>query len=91
MLLRLQTERMSGTETPSSREYYHYYGLDKKKLELANSKAVIMHPGPMNRGVEIASSLADDKERSLIKMQVEMGVAIRMATIESLNNKLSKC
>ena len=85
MLLRLQNERMSGTETPSEREYYHYYGLDEKKLELADPKAVIMHPGPMNRGVEIASSLADNEERSLIKMQVEMGVAIRMATIEALH------
>ena len=87
MLLRLQNERMSGTETPSKREYFHYYGLDKKKLDLANNKAVIMHPGPMNRGVEIASSLADDTQRSLIKTQVEMGVAIRMATLEALHNK----
>ncbi len=84
MLLRLQNERMSGTETPSEKEYYHYYGLDKKKLKLANSSAVIMHPGPMNRGVEIASSLADDEDRSLIKTQVEMGVAIRMAIIEAM-------
>ena len=88
MLLRLQNERMSGTETPSQREYFHYYGLDKKKLDLANNKAVIMHPGPMNRGVEIASSLADDTQRSLIKTQVEMGVAIRMATLEALHNKI---
>ncbi len=87
MLLRLQNERMSGTETPSKREYFHYYGLDNKKLVLADTKAVIMHPGPMNRGVEIASNLADDENRSLIKMQVEMGVAIRMAAIESLHNK----
>ena len=87
MLLRLQNERMSGTETPSKREYFHYYGLDNKKLGLANPKAVIMHPGPMNRGVEIASNLADDENRSLIKTQVEMGVAIRMAAIESLHNK----
>ncbi len=90
MLLRLQNERMSGTETPSQREYFHYYGLDKNKLDLANNKAVIMHPGPMNRGVEIASSLADDTERSLIKTQVEMGVAIRMATLEALHNKKYK-
>ncbi|MDA0763896.1 MAG: aspartate carbamoyltransferase catalytic subunit [Proteobacteria bacterium] len=85
MLLRLQNERMSGTETPSQREYFKYFGLDEEKLSLANKNAVIMHPGPMNRGVEIASALADDSERSLIKTQVEMGVAIRMATIEALN------
>ena len=86
MLLRLQNERMSGNETPSKSEYFHYYGLNNQKLDLANPKAVIMHPGPMNRGVEIASSLADDEEKSLIKIQVEIGVAIRMATIEALNN-----
>ena len=85
MLLRLQNERMSVTETPSQREYFKYFGLDEEKLSLANKNAVIMHPGPMNRGVEIASALADDSERSLIKTQVEMGVAIRMATIEALN------
>ena len=85
MLLRLQNERMAGTETPSQREYFKYFGLDEEKLSLANKNAVIMHPGPMNRGVEIASALADDSERSLIKTQVEMGVAIRMATIEALN------
>ena len=85
MLLRLPNERMSGTETPSQREYFKFFGLDENKLLLANQDAVIMHPGPMNRGVEIASALADDADRSLIKTQVEMGVAIRMATIESLN------
>ena len=85
MLLRLQNERMSGTETPSQREYFKYFGLDEEKLSLANKNAVIMHPGPMNRGVEIASALADDSERSLIKTQVEMGVVIRMAIIEALN------
>jgi aspartate carbamoyltransferase catalytic subunit len=86
MLLRLQTERMSGTENPSQREYFKFFGLDEEKLSLANPNAVIMHPGPMNRGVEIASALADDADRSLIKTQVEMGVAIRMATIEALNH-----
>ena len=85
MLLRLQNERMSGTENPSEREYFKFFGLDEKKLSLASPNAVIMHPGPMNRGVEIASSLADDPSRSLIKTQVEMGVAVRMSIIESLN------
>ena len=86
MLLRLQNERMSGTESPSKREYYRFYGLDEEKLRMAHHDAVIMHPGPMNRGVEIASSLADNEDRSLIKTQVEIGVAIRMATIEAVNN-----
>ena len=86
MLLRLQNERMSGTESPSKREYYRYYGLDEEKLRMAHHDAVIMHPGPMNRGVEIASSLADNEDRSLIKTQVEIGVAIRMATIEAVYN-----
>ena len=86
MLLRLQNERMSGTESPSKREYYRFYGLDEEKLRLAHHDAVIMHPGPMNRGVEIASSLADNEDRSLIKTQVEIGVAIRMATIEAVYN-----
>ncbi len=86
MLLRLQNERMSGTESPSRREYYRFYGLDEEKLRMAHHDAVIMHPGPMNRGVEIASSLADNEDRSLIKTQVEIGVAIRMATIEAVYN-----
>ena len=86
MLLRLQNERMSGTESPSKREYYRFYGLDEEKLRMAHHDAVIMHPGPMNRGVEIASSLADNEDRSLIKTQVEIGVAIRMATIEAVYN-----
>ena len=85
MLLRLQNERMSGTENPSEREYFKFFGLDEKKLSLASPNAVIMHPGPMNRGVEIASSLADDPSRSLIKTQVEMGVAVSMSIIEALN------
>ena len=86
MLLRLQNERMSGTESPSKREYYRFYGLDEEKLRMAHHDAVIMHPGPMNRGVEIASSLADNEDRSLIKTQVEIVVAIRMATIEAVYN-----
>jgi aspartate carbamoyltransferase catalytic subunit len=90
MLLRLQNERMSGTENPSEREYFNFFGLDETKLSMANSNAVIMHPGPMNRGVEIASALADDTNRSLIKTQVEMGVAVRMSIIEALNNSKNK-
>ena len=90
MLLRLQNERMSGTENPSEREYFKFFGLDETKLSMANSNAVIMHPGPMNRGVEIASALADDTNRSLIKTQVEMGVAVRMSIIEALNHSKNK-
>ena len=90
MLLRLQNERMSGTENPSEREYFKFFGLDETKLSMANSNAVIMHPGPMNRGVEIASALADDTNRSLIKTQVEMGVAVRMSIIEALNHSENK-
>ena len=84
MLLRLQTERMQGTETPSQREFFHLFGLDAEKLASAAPNALIMHPGPMNRGVEIDSALADDHERSLITMQVDMGVAIRMACLEAV-------
>ena len=84
MMLRLQTERMEGRETPSQHEYFNLFGLDKDKLEAAAPKAMIMHPGPMNRGVEIDSEIADDHERSLIHQQVEMGVAIRMACLEAL-------
>ena len=85
MMLRLQKERMDGGYVPSEREYFKFFGLDENKLSFANSNAVIMHPGPMNRGVEIASVLADDTNRSLIKTQVEMGVAVRMSIIEALN------
>ena len=84
MMLRLQTERMAGTETPSQREYFNLFGLDENKVARAAPGALIMHPGPMNRGVEIASSIADDVDRSLIRTQVEMGVAARMACLESL-------
>ena len=84
MLLRLQTERMQGTETPSQREYFHFFGLDAEKLSAAAPDALIMHPGPMNRGVEIDSTLADDHERSLITTQVEIGVAVRMACLEAV-------
>ena len=84
MMLRLQTERMAGTETPSQREYFNLFGLDSGKLMRAAPNALVMHPGPMNRGVEIDSGTADDVERSLIRTQVEMGVAARMACLEAL-------
>ncbi len=83
MMLRLQRERMVGALVPSVREYFHYFGLDSEKLKLANDDAIVMHPGPMNRGVEISSSIADGPQ-SVIQEQVEMGVAVRMAIIEEL-------
>ncbi|MBK0326443.1 aspartate carbamoyltransferase catalytic subunit [Rhodobacteraceae bacterium F11138] len=88
MMLRLQRERMDGGFIPSEREYYHRYGLDEDKLALAKPDAIIMHPGPMNRGVEIDGTLADDINRSVIQDQVEMGVAVRMATMELLARNL---
>ena len=84
MMLRLQTERMKGSYVPSIREYYELYGLNSNKLKMAKPDALIMHPGPMNRGVEIDSELADDIDRSLIREQVEMGVAVRMACLQAL-------
>ncbi|MEK9744672.1 MAG: aspartate carbamoyltransferase catalytic subunit [Candidatus Puniceispirillum sp.] len=84
MMLRLQTERMAGTETPSQREYFNLFGLDSAKLMRAAPHALVMHPGPMNRGVEIDSATADDVEKSLIRTQVEMGVATRMACLEAI-------
>jgi aspartate carbamoyltransferase catalytic subunit len=87
MMLRLQRERMQGNYVPSTREYYHFFGLDQEKLSLARPDALIMHPGPMNRGVEIASAIADHS-RSVIRDQVEMGVAVRMAVLEALARKL---
>ncbi|NWH08567.1 MAG: aspartate carbamoyltransferase catalytic subunit [Alphaproteobacteria bacterium] len=84
MMLRLQMERMAGAFLPSTREYFHYYGLDAKKLSYAKPGALVMHPGPMNRGVEIDSAIADHTERSLIQEQVEMGVAARMAVLVAL-------
>jgi len=84
MMLRLQRERMDGGFIPSEREYYHRYGLDAKKLARAKDNAIVMHPGPMNRGVEIDGTIADDINRSVIQEQVEMGVAVRMAAMELL-------
>ncbi|GAB4173593.1 MAG: aspartate carbamoyltransferase catalytic subunit [Thalassobaculales bacterium] len=90
MMLRLQNERMSSAVVPSTREFFHFYGLDHEKLALARPDALIMHPGPMNRGVEIDSPVADDIDRSLIRQQVEMGVAVRMACLEVLaHNQLA--
>jgi aspartate carbamoyltransferase catalytic subunit len=88
MMLRLQSERMHGSFVPSTREYFHFFGLDYDKLRAAKPDALIMHPGPMNRGVEIGSEVADDIDRSLIRHQVEMGVAIRMACLEILTRDL---
>ena len=84
MMLRLQSERMHGNFFPSIREYFHFFGLDYEKLASAKPDALIMHPGPMNRGVEIDSEVADDFGRSAIREQVEMGVAVRMACLELL-------
>jgi aspartate carbamoyltransferase catalytic subunit len=84
MMLRLQLERMHGTFVPSTREYYHFFGLDYDKLASAKEDALIMHPGPINRGVEIDTEVADDIDRSLIIEQVETGVAVRMACLEAL-------
>ena len=87
MMLRLQRERMQGSYVPSTREYFHFFGLDHEKLSKAKPDALIMHPGPMNRGVEIASTIADHS-RSVIREQVEMGVAVRMAVLEALARHL---
>jgi aspartate carbamoyltransferase catalytic subunit len=84
MMLRLQLERMAGAFVPSTREYFRFYGLDREKLRRAKPGALVMHPGPMNRGVEIDSAIADDIEVSVIQEQVEMGVAIRMAVLDAL-------
>lgn len=87
MMLRLQLERMHGAFVPSSKEYFRYFGLDRDKLERAQADALVMHPGPMNRGVEISSEVADGAQ-SLIREQVEMGVAVRMAVLDALAQHL---
>ena len=84
IMLRLQLERMSGSFVPSVREYFRFYGLDNEKLKYAQPDALVLHPGPMNRGVEIDSELADDLDRSAIFEQVQMGVAVRMACLKAL-------
>ena len=88
MMLRLQRERMDGGFIPSEREYFHRYGLDAEKLACAAPDAIVMHPGPMNRGVEIDGTIADDINRSVIHTQVEMGVAVRMAAMDLLAQNL---
>ena len=90
MMLRLQTERMQGREIPSQHEYFNLFGLNTDKLMRAAPNALVMHPGPINRGVEIDSVIADDAEKSLIYTQVEMGVAARMACLEGLAHKKSE-
>jgi aspartate carbamoyltransferase catalytic subunit len=90
MMLRLQMERMQGTYFPSVREYFHFFGLDYENLASAKPDALIMHPGPMNRGVEIDSEVADDYGRSVIYEQVEMGVAVRMACLDVLVRNLDQ-
>ena len=84
MMLRLQQERMQGAFLPSLREYYKFWGLTYEKLSVAKDDVLVMHPGPMNRGVEIATDVADDINRSAIQEQVEMGVAVRMACLDIL-------
>lgn len=90
MMLRLQRERMDGGFVPSEREYFHRYGLDAEKLGYAKEDAIVMHPGPMNRGIEIDGAIADDINRSVIQEQVEMGVAVRMAAMDLLARNLRR-
>ena len=82
MMLRLQNERMNSSFLSSNREYYEYYGLTPDKLNYAKDDAIVMHPGPMNRGIEIDTNLADDINKSVIQEQVEYGVAVRMACLK---------
>ena len=84
MVLRIQKERMSGSFVPSEKEFFKFWGLDRKKLNNAKKNALVMHPGPINRGIEIDSDVADDIGRSLILEQVKLGVAIRMSIIDKL-------
>ena len=83
MMLRLQNERMNGALLPSAQEFFKYYGLTPEKLALAKPDAIVMHPGPMNRGVEIDSSVADGRQ-SVILPQVTFGIAVRMAVMSML-------
>jgi aspartate carbamoyltransferase catalytic subunit len=89
MMLRLQRERMDAAYVPGVREYFRFWGLDAEKLALAKPDAIVMHPGPMNRGVEIDPLIADGLQ-SVIREQVEMGVAVRMAVLEALSHNLPK-
>ncbi len=88
MMLRLQKERMQGAFLPSEREFFHFYGLTEDKLKPAKPDVLVMHPGPMNRGVEIATSVADNLQHSAIEEQVEMGVAVRMGCLDVLTRHL---
>lgn len=88
MMLRVQMERMDSNFIPSVREYFHFWGLDNEKLSHAKPDALVMHPGPINRGVEIDPEIADDIHRSIILQQVEMGVAVRQAVLEILSHNL---
>ncbi|WP_417486375.1 aspartate carbamoyltransferase catalytic subunit [Maricaulis sp.] len=90
MALRQQRERMSGGFVPSEREFFHLFGLTHERLEAASPDVLVMHPGPMNRGVEIHTKLADDPERSVILQQVESGVAVRMAILELIGANIRK-
>ena len=90
MMLRLQRERMSGGMVPSAREFFRFFGLDAEKLAFAKPDSIVMHPGPMNRGVEIESAIADHPTRSVIGEQVEMGVACRMAVLDMLSRQLPR-
>jgi aspartate carbamoyltransferase catalytic subunit len=83
LMLRLQNERMLGARLPSAEEYFKYYGLTQEKLALAKHDAIVMHPGPMNRGIEIDSAVADGKQ-SVILPQVTFGIAVRMAVMTIL-------
>ena len=87
MMLRLQRERMTRGLVPSAREYFRFFGLDRAKLAFARKDVLVMHPGPMNRGVEIDSAVADDPNISVIGEQVEMGVAVRMAVLDTLSRR----
>lgn len=87
MMLRIQNERMDDAFIPSTREYHKLYGLTPERLAKAKPDALVMHPGPMNRGVEIASSVADDPAHSAVTEQVEMGVAVRMACLDVLTRR----
>jgi aspartate carbamoyltransferase catalytic subunit len=89
MMLRLQRERMDAAYVPGSREYFRFWGLDAEKLKRAKPDAIVMHPGPMNRGVEIDPLIADGVQ-SVIREQVEMGVAVRMAVLEALGSRLAR-
>ena len=84
MMLRIQTERMTGGYFPNAREYARYFGLNRQRVRLAKPDAIVMHPGPMNRGLEIEPAVADG-ERSVILEQVTYGVAVRMAVLYLLS------